>query len=205
MYATSQPIAPGGVPVTWAGWTAHTVNVSASWEIGHFEKPDENRPNREEGPCFPGPTIPGCVGTDSDFDGYAYKTGVWPDGSPLHPTAWAFSSPLTKAAGGQGYHVPFDMVNFETDLPAVEPTCNVFTLVGCSNPPPGASFYPFPHTQTLLKSRCGWSIGADVPNQLDNYGGNPTVAWGPPEVIDYGGGFVAALNYATGAFANPCP
>ena len=206
MYATSRAI-QGIEPLTWAGWSAHTVNVSTSLEIGHFETPDAAAdPNGEEEPCFPGPTIPGCIGTDDDFDGFSYNA-VYPDGSRNHATPLLTSSPLTRSPGASAYTRPFSQVNFETDLPAIEATCNVFTGDGCSNPPPGAAFYPFPHTMrpNAGSHDCTWTIGANHPQQLNSFGGNPTDAWGPLQTIDFGGGFIASLNYATGPFRNPCP
>ncbi len=203
MYATSR--APQGIePLTWAGWTAHTINVSASLEIGHFETPDASSdPDGEETPCFPGPTIPGCIGTDQDFDGFSYQV-AYPDGSHKRPTPILWQSPRFRDDGHGAYHNTFAQVNFETDLPAIEATCNVFTGAGCSNPPPGATFYPFPHTMHS-DIGCRWTVGANHPAQISDFGGNPAVAWGPLEVTDFGGGFIAALNYATGPIRNPCP
>ena len=42
------------------------------------------------GPCFTGPTIPGCIGTDDDFDGYSYNA-VYPDGQAKSCDAVAWS------------------------------------------------------------------------------------------------------------------
>jgi hypothetical protein len=208
MYATSQPIRPDGIAPTTAGWPVHTVNVAASWEIGHFEKPDESQPNREEQPCFDGPTIPGCIGTDVDYDGYAYKTGIWPDGAPNHPTPFEWTSPLFKAKGASGYSSTFPQAILETDLADLEAVfglgCDVFTTEGCVVPPTGVEFYPFPHTQPFSSSRgCGWSVGADLPDQISNFGGVSS-AWGPPMFVNYGAGFIAALNFAQ-VIDNPCP
>jgi hypothetical protein len=209
MYATSR--APQGIePVTWAGWTAHTMNVSASLEIGHFESPDAaSDPAGEETPCFPGPTIPACIGTDQDFDGFSYQT-AFPDGSRQRPTPLLWQSPQFRsdvgdaASAGEGFGNTYTQVNFETDLPALEASCDVFTGAGCTNPPPGATFYPFPHTMTSDMG-CSWTIGANHPRQISSFGGNPTAAWGPLETTDFGGGFIASLNYASGPFRNPCP
>jgi hypothetical protein len=52
---------------------------------------------------------------------------------------------------------------------------------------------------------CSWTIGANHPRQISSFGGNPTAAWGPLETTDFGGGFIASLNYASGPFRNPCP
>jgi hypothetical protein len=214
MYSTSR--APAGQsPQTWAGWSAHTVNVSASLEIGHFETPDaaSDPSAKDEEPCFPGPTIPGCIGTDTDFDGFSYHP-VYPDGKAKHPTPALWSSPRTRNGHHEGYQQPFSQVNLETDLPAIEADCNVLTGVGCTNPPPGAAFYPFPHTmrptdvrtpdRSSRDGRCVWTIGANHPQQIRDFGGTSARAWGPLETTDFGGGFIASLNYATGAFRNPC-
>ena len=209
MYATSR--APAGQsPQTWAGWSAHTVNVAASLEIGHFESPDaaSDVGGVDEQPCFPGPTIPGCIGTDTDFDGFSYDA-VYPDGRAKHPTPVLWSSPRTRDNGTGGYAESFSQVNLETDLPAIEATCDVFTGAGCTNPPTGAAFYPFPHTMKASgpsspDGSCLWTIGANHPQQIRDFGGTSAKAWGPLEVTDFGGGFVAALNYATGAIRNPC-
>jgi hypothetical protein len=210
MYATSK--APHGQsPTTWAGWTAHTVNVSASLEIGHFEKPDAHQDpgDTDEGPCFPGPTIPGCIGTDVDFDGYSYHRS-YPNGQAKHPTPVLFSSPKSRTHGGGPYTNAFPRLNFETDLPAIEGTCNVVTGEGCTNPPRGAAFYPFPHSMEPSPGfpagqSCQWTIGANHPQQLDNFGGTSRRAWGPLQKTNFGGGFIASENFATGPFANPCP
>jgi hypothetical protein len=210
MYATSRaPV--GQSPTTWAGWSVHTVNVSASLEIGHFEKPDARQDpgNTDEGPCFSGPTIPGCIGTDTDFDGYSYHRS-YPNGQGKHPTPILFSSPRSRAHGAGPHQNAYPQVNFETDLPAIEGTCNVLTGVGCTNPPPGAAFYPFPHSMKpspgfLAGQSCQWTIGANHPQQLNNFGGTSRRAWGPLETTDFGGGFIASENFATGPFQNPCP
>ncbi len=205
MYSTSQPVSPDGNAPTSAGWAAHTTNIAASWEIGHFQKPHKHHP-QGAGPCYPGPTIPGCIGEDQRFTGYAYKRGIWPDGSPLHPTPFEWSSPLSSMDGS--YAGQYAQVGFETNLSQLEDAfgfpCNRFTGEGCIVPPPGVEFYPWPHTQPFSASRgCGWSIGADLPDQISDFGGM-TSAWGPPLVVNYGGGFVVADNFGR-TLDNPCP
>jgi hypothetical protein len=204
MYATSQPVQPNGTAPTSAGWAAHTTNIAVSWEIGHFIKPHKHHP-QGQGPCFPGPTIPGCTGEDSRFDGYSYKTGIWPEGSPLHPTPFEWTSPNFSTGGGD-YSGVFSQVGFETNLPQLEDIfgfgCNRITGAGCVVPPPGVEFYPWPHTEPFSASQgCGWSIGADLPDQISNFGGMST-AWGPPEFVNYPP--LKADNFAR-VIDNPCP
>jgi hypothetical protein len=207
MYATSQPI-QGADPLTWAGWSAHTLNVGASWEIGHFEKPDESVANREEQPCFSGPTIAGCIGQDYDFDDYAYKTGIWPDGASNHATPAEWTSPRFKATrGGMDYSGTFPQAILESNIAQISAAfgtgCDRFTSIGCVVPPTGVEFYPFPHTQPFSSSRgCGWSIGADLPDQISNFGG-VSAAWGPPYFVNYFPGHVVTNNFAQ-VITNPC-
>jgi hypothetical protein len=207
MYSTSQPIRPDGIAPTTTGWAAHTINVGASWEIGHFEKPDESQPNREEGPCFSGPTIPGCMGEDVEFDGYAYKTGIWPDGASKHATPFEWTSPRFKGDGTSGYSGTFPQTILESNIAQLSFLfgfgCDRVTGVGCVVPPVGVQFYPFPHTQPFSSSRgCGWSIGADLPDQISNFGGVSS-AWGPPLFVNYGNKTVAD-NFGQ-VVDNPCP
>ena len=85
-------------------------------------------------------------------------------------------------------------------LPRIESTCNVLTGAGCTNPPPGALFYPWFHNKT---STCQWALSNDIAG-FTNFGGE-VAAWGPLEKTDYGGGFIAFENNASGNFPNPCP
>ncbi len=200
MYSTSHtytsiPTA-SNEPETWAGWTAHTVNVAYQMEIGHFEQRDGDR---DDTGCHSGPTIPGCTGTDTDFDGYPYHKD-WPNGSANFPTPFLVNSPKSLDAASGHYVNPYGDIQFETDLPAVESTCNVLTGSGCVNPPPGAKFYPWFHENTTT---CQWALSNDISGYA-NFGGE-VAAWGPLETTDYGGGFIASENYASGNLTNPCP
>jgi hypothetical protein len=113
MYSTSQPD-------TRVLWAAHSYNVAASDEIGHFEycnalsdgqgsecagggATDPTGPDFDDVPCFELPVVSptdnvlsnsltGCLGADEDFDGPSYKNGTWP-GSP-GATAGNTSSPF---------------------------------------------------------------------------------------------------------------
>jgi hypothetical protein len=198
MYATSHTYTHTATadnqPMTWAGWTAHTWNVAYQMEIGHFEKKDGDS---DDAFCFDGPTIPGCLGTDDDFDGYPYHKD-WPNGSPNFPTPMLVHSPVST--GPHGEQESFNKIQFETDMPAIEAACDVTTGQGCTNPPEGAKFYPWFH---LSVPSCQWTLSNDIPG-FKNYGGL-VKAWGPLEYTDYGGGFVAAENFAHVNLKNPCP
>jgi hypothetical protein len=201
MYSTAAPPI-NGVPQAWSdGWSAHTYNVAMSDEIGHFETPDRREDgNGEETPCYPGPNIRGCLGTDRDFDGFAYQAD-WPDGTANHPGPWTFKSPQTLSNGT--WKSAYDKIQFESDMPLISRGCHVFTGIGCTNPPPGANFYPWFH---LLPSGrgCAWALSNDIPGQLSNFGGEQA-AWGPLELTDYGAGFITYSNFASGVLSNPCP
>jgi hypothetical protein len=87
MYDRALPPLPNGQPTAWTTWSAHTDNVAYDVETGHFEQPDaatDTSPD-EDPPCFTGPLIPGCIGSDADFDGFPYHS-VWPNGSAQLPT-----------------------------------------------------------------------------------------------------------------------
>jgi hypothetical protein len=147
------------------------------------------------------PYIRGCLGSDADFDGNSYLPD-WPDGSPNHPGPWAFTSPQSRDAQGT-WSSQIDQVRFETDIPAVDAACNVITGAGCVNPPTGAAFYPWFHLITA-NGGCAWTLSNDIPGQLSNFGGEQA-AWGPLELTDSGGGFLAYFNNASEVMDNPCP
>jgi hypothetical protein len=124
----------------------------------------------------------------------------------MHPTPFQFSSPLT----GPGYTVQYPQVGFETDLPAIESTCNGSTGAGCTlipqtdqgNP---ASFYPF-FTSAKTENGCVWQFGNDIPGEISNFGQN--AQYGALLQQDYtamGGGSVPAYNDFRNIIPNPCP
>jgi hypothetical protein len=182
---------------TRAEWTAHSLNVSYSDEIGHFEYCDKTQPN---GKCTGGASgsdpkrdaddvgcmsadssllvkITGCFGTDVDFDGPAYLP-VWP-GNGGDPTKASepvrFSSPTFD---GQQY----DQVTFETDLVNLERHfgyCSVDALDQCTVPPAGVAFYPMYTAGTAATGGCEWREGGPaIPNAIKKFGGTPTKFWG---------------------------
>jgi hypothetical protein len=206
MYDRALPPLPNGQPTAWTTWAAHTDNVAYDVETGHFEPPDaasDTTPD-EDPPCFTGPVIPGCLGSDADFDGYPYHA-VWPNGSPQFPTPNYLSSPRS----GSGLASIYPLVRFETDLPRIEEannggplSCDHHTGAGCTNPPPNA-FYPWYH---LLRppsgARCAWGLTNDMPNQISNFGGEQA-GWGPLELTDYG--FDKRFHNYARTIINPCP
>ena len=200
MYDSAAPPTSNGQPRAWTTWSAHTDNVSFSTEIGHFETPNGDA---DDANCFQGPVIPGCLmfgNGDFDFDGFSYHPD-WPNGSSNFPTPLYLSSPKT----GPGLASTFRIVRFETDLPRIEEPdsfgiCNHHTGAGCTNPPPGAAFYPWYHLADI--GPCAWTISNDLPNQLRNFGGEKA-AWGPLELTNYG--FDKRYHNFARQITNPCP
>ncbi len=222
-------------------WAAHTYNVAYSDEIGHFEYCREADLN---GNCVAGNTsepdgaiddddqacfnpfdsllvkIGGCIAPqgDEDFDGTPYKK-VWPGTTPnpmldakLHPQPITFTSPTFNA--GQNYN----RVAFETDLPAIEGAfgfCdNRGTGAGCTNPPPGAEFYPIFVTARApdnikTASRCVWEEGGPyLPNATNTFGGTSTTEYGSllqSALARPGGPSYRYENYRRILDTNPCP
>jgi hypothetical protein len=216
-------------------WAAHTYNVAFSDEIGHFEYcsqaaadgtcVDGGDSDDDDAGCFNADdsllvAIGGCLGTDVDFDGPAYGLN-WPgtgrnrgQDQKYHTTSVAFTSPLFN--GNQNY----SRAAFEADLPRIEAadfggSCDRITGIGCTNPPPGAQFYPIYSTGTSTMNRnphgnCVWQLGGTgIPGTTNTFGGNSTAEYGPLLFSFYPGpnpatrrrtnNFHQTLNY------NPCP
>jgi len=211
MYDTAAAPLANGQPTAWTTWSAHTDNVAYDVETGHFELADaasDLDPNEDQ-PCFPGPAIAGCLGSDSDFDGFPYHAD-WPNGSAAFPTPNFISSPrsLDRAGFGTG---TYPIARFETDLPRIEEAnnggglnCDHHTGAGCTDPPPGA-FYPWYHllpVRDLAGKRCAWALTNDMPGQLSNFGGEQA-AWGPLSLTNYG--FDLRYHNFNHVIRNPCP
>jgi hypothetical protein len=226
-------------------WAAHTFNTAFSDELGHFEycnaadtvhfpfpctvagASDPAGVDGDDNACFDASQstlvpITGCTSSfvlDLDFDGPEYANN-WPGTNPnaaqdraLHSTPILFTSPLTNGAN-------FDRVAFESDMAALEPSCNVLTGAGCTNPPTGASFYPFFSTiggadhqggQPGDSSACRWGEGgAFLPGAANNFGGSSTTAYGNLAFVPYvssvssTGVVIAAENYRRIISSNPC-
>ncbi|MBV9171468.1 MAG: hypothetical protein JOZ81_15435, partial [Chloroflexi bacterium] len=132
-------------------WAAHSYNIAFSDEIGHFEycpnvqnasilggtgvcaSPSSTDPGGADSDdtfCFTAGMsslvpLSGCTNSDLDFDGPAYGNN-WPGTSRnllldrlLHSTPVRFTSPLIR--GERNY----ERIAYETDLPAIEPGCNL--------------------------------------------------------------------------------
>jgi hypothetical protein len=226
MYATSSEH-------TRVPWAAHSYNVAFSDEIGHFEYcaavAEEGGPCMASGDgdddddgCFDASfsllvPIGGCIATDNDFDGVPYQR-VWPGTDPnrgqdkkYHPSPIVFTSPLFN--GSQNY----SRVAFETDLPRIEAadfggTCDRFTGTGCTNPPPGANFYPIYSTGVSHPGRhghCVWQFGGPyIKDTTNTFGGNSTAEFGPLLFTDYPNPNPAVRhrtnNYRNVLSYNPC-
>jgi len=105
----------------------------------------------------------GCFDSDVDFDGVPYHNawaGTPPDayGFSAVPSAIRFTSLKFRPAEGEdeGELQNFSRVAFEADIPAIEDSsvCDVLTGKGCTNPPPGAVFYPI-YSTTQCRDNAG--------------------------------------------------
>jgi len=122
----------------------------------------------------------GCLDSDVDFDGVPYHN-AWP-GTPPDPYGFSavpspirFTSLKFKPADGEDESEDplqnFSRVAFEADIPAVE-GCNTLTGAGCTNPPPGALFYPI-YSTTSISGQCWWQLGGPmIPGTTNNFGGS---------------------------------
>jgi hypothetical protein len=218
-------------------WAAHTYNVAFSDEIGHFEYCDaitgeggdctsngESSPDDDDTGCYSAAfsllvPIGGCIATDNDFDGTSYQP-VWPGTDPnrgqdtkYHPSSIAFTSPLFNMS--QNY----SRVAFEADLPRIEAadfggSCDRFTGTGCTNPPPGANFYPIYSTGSSAqnpnpKGHCVWQLGGtNIKGTTNTFGGNSTAEYGALLFSFYPNPNPAirlrANNYRNVLSSNPC-
>jgi hypothetical protein len=165
-------------------WAALQANVGFAVETGHFEVGANGDGDSDDPPCFSGPTVPGCIGSDTDFDGTSYVAD-WPDGTSHTPTSVRISSvfgngvgPISAPAGTITYNNPYSSLMFETDVLASESTCNPDGS-GCTVPPPGAQFYPF-YTET---AGCVFTFGNDIRSAtINDFGrdqqyGTPNLPW----------------------------
>jgi hypothetical protein len=222
-------------------WAAHSYNIAYSDEIGHFEycnatdgvpggncvaggAGDPGGPDGDDDGCFnPSQStlvpITGCLNfsTDFDFDGPDYANN-WPGTGPnygqdkkFHSTPIQFTSPLTNGAN-------FDRAAFESDMAALEATCNVRTGEGCTNPPVGdngPAFYPIFSTgaaTTGPKKQCVWDEGGpNIKDATNNFGGSSTTEYANLLFIDYVSSIQPtgvnhlAENYNQVLSSNPCP
>lgn len=162
-------------------WTALEFNVNFAVETGHFELGANGDNDADDQPCFPGPTIAGCVAYygvlpgDLDFDGPPYLPD-WPDGSPNHPSPILIGSlngrgvgPMSFDSSG-GYSEPYPSLLFETDITLSLfdlGVCSPTDIAACKVPPLNAAFYPF-YNQLGEGSKCRFIFGNDIPGKTTN-------------------------------------
>jgi len=210
-------------------WTAHGYNVAFSDEIGHFEYCDvvnnqkchsggatDASADGDDNYCFAASLsllvqVSGCTDTDVDFDGPSYQPTAWPGTGSARPVPdpIVFTSPLFDTSNGTSN---YDRIAFETDLPRIEAadlggSCDRSTGTGCTNPPPGANFYPI-YTTGTLGGQCVWQEGgASLPGTTNTFGGNSTAEYGSLLSLAYPipGGVVSRYNnYRNTLTTNPC-
>jgi hypothetical protein len=214
-------------------WAAHSYNIAFSDEIGHFEycssvdaKGNCIQPgaDADDVSCFTASAssripVGGCFGADLDFDGPPYRLD-WPGTShdpafdrEFHPQPVQFTSPLFKSRDGDWEN--YNRVAFETDLPALEQSCDPFTGAGCENPPPGAEFYPIYSTAYVDPDRdndkdaCLWQLGGvHIPRTTNTFGGTAAAEYGSLLDLSYplpGGSITEFSDYRRVLSHNSCP
>lgn len=170
-------------------WGLGAGNIGLDVEIGHFQPGPNGDGDADDAPCFPGPTVAGCIGEDDDFDGTSYLSD-WPDGTRLTPTPIKLGSvlgngvgPVSADPGTQNYKHVYTTLQFDTEVLATETTtCTEATLSGCTVPPPGAVFYPF-FAQSGQGASCIFTFGNDIRGAtVNDFGrdleyGVPNQAW----------------------------
>jgi hypothetical protein len=177
-------------------WGLGQGNVGYDIETGHFEVGKHGDRDSDDAPCFPGPTVAGCIGTDSDFDGTSYLPD-WPDGTKNNATPLTLSSvagngigPISSPTGQADYQHVYPALQFDTEVLATETTCTLKHLNKCTVPPPGASFYPF-FAQSGTGANCILTFGNDIRGStINDFGrdleyGAPNIQW---SFLDSSGG-----------------
>ena len=160
----------------------------------------------------------GCLDSDQDFDGVPYHH-AWPGSGPdrFHfsavPDPTRFTSAKFKPTSF-GALTAYSRIAFEADMPAIERPlgCSTVTGVGCTNPPPGALFYPI-FTTTNINGQCWWQFGgAGIPGTTNTFGGSSTTEFGELESSVYiagtsssPGSIILHENFHRIMPNNPCP
>lgn len=140
--------------------------------------------------------VAGCLDTafqngDLDFDGNPYRHD-WPDGGTSTPTPFAYAGPFDSSGA------PYPQVQFESDVPASESSCNLDTGANCQAPPSGATFYPF-WTIGLQDpgfgsgTGCFWNFGDQIHGvTTDNLG--RTAQYGSPDLARFAGTVISPVE-----------
>jgi len=162
----------------------------------------------------------GCLDSDVDFDGLPYHNawaGTAPDpyGFSAVPSPIRFTSPKFRPAedGGEDDLQNFSRVAFEADIPAIEDSsvCDVLTGKGCTNPPPGALFYPI-YSTTSVSGSCLWQFGGPlIPGTTNNFGGSSATEYSTllgsvyqSGTVRQPGSVIVFTNYRQVLPNNPC-
>jgi hypothetical protein len=125
---------------------------------------------------------------DLDFDGTSYQAD-YPDGSPNHPTTFQYIGPFSKGAA-------YPTIQFQTDIPGSENSCNTRTGVGCTAQPAGSAFYPIWTLGSLSSNGsffgiCAWNFGNVIPGVTkQSFGG--VAEYGAPDLARFGGTTISA-------------
>jgi hypothetical protein len=172
-------------------WSAHTYNIAASDEIGHFENCiklddtgancavpgvlDGRQPDTDDGEDFCVPAsdsllvkINGCFADDEDFDGQSYRFD-WPGtfrnpvlDAIFHPEPFRFTSPLING------HTPVSTIAFEADLPRIEADDSQFNPPFCDRTtgahcvnPPRGAQFYPFYTTGIHAGSCVWQQGGN--------------------------------------------
>jgi hypothetical protein len=172
-------------------WSAHTYNIAASDEIGHFENCiklddtgancavpgvlDGRQPDTDDGEdfCVPGSDsllvkINGCFADDEDFDGQSYRFD-WPGtfrnpvlDAIFHPEPFRFTSPVING------HTPVSTIAFEADLPRIEADDSQFNPPFCDRTtgahcvnPPKGAQFYPFYTTGFHGGSCVWQQGGN--------------------------------------------
>jgi hypothetical protein len=161
-------------------WAALQANINFAMEIGHFELGPNGDNDADDAPCFPGPMVAGCYGSDRDFDGTSYLRD-WPDGTSSNASSITIRSVLGKGIGPLSisddtgfYDQAFPIIQFETTVSGSESTCKS-NGVGCVVPPPGAKFYPFfalARDGNATSKNCALLFGNFSGSEINNFGGD---------------------------------
>jgi hypothetical protein len=190
-------------------WAALQGNVNFAFELGHFTPGVKGDHDADDAPCFPGPTVAGCLdlatGGDLDFDGSSYRFD-WPDGTTNNATSVAIQSvngggigPLSASDEEGGYNQPYPIIQFETEILASEVNCQP-NGEGCVVPPAPARFYPFYALATDSASpneqNCALIFGNFSGLDIKNFGGD--AEYGPPDLPWFFG------QSSGGPISNPC-
>jgi hypothetical protein len=190
-------------------WAVLQGNVNFAFELGHFTPGINGDNDADDAPCFPGPTVAGCLnfakGGDIDFDGSSYLFD-WADGTANNATSVAIQSasgggigPLSAAGEEGGYSHPYPIIQFESTVAASEANCQP-NGEGCVVPPASAQFYPSYALATGSASpngqNCALIFGNFSGLDINNFGGD--AEYGPPDLPWFFG------QSSGGPISNPC-